>query len=259
MSFVRDGIDRVRVLVLPDGARDDGRGAAVLRSALVTWRSCQSAMLHQIYINGRRAGTTIDVEQRRLVIQSPFSRQSAVRVEVIAVEPAEAHVDFAGQLGQAIVSDGRVRLKLLRCQTLPAGATVNIYSDNGTGQIDYGVPLNPSPIAIWACAQDKAGFGMALFGSGDFGHDAAASIGFGKGVFGHAEFGLDADAIEWISPVLGAGRHRFGVKVSDGSGNESPANETDPITVVPAPKPAEGLDVAAFDSSVNQLTLRVTG
>jgi len=259
MSFVRDGIDCVRVLVLPDGTGDDGRGAAASRSALVTWRSCQSAMLHQAYINGRFAGTTVDVEQRRLVIQSPCSLQSAVRVEVVAVEPAEAHVDFAGQLGQSVVGDGRVRLTLLRSQALPAGATVNIYSDNGTGQIDYGEPLNPSPIVIWACAQDKAGFGMAQFGVGDFGYDAAASIGFGKGVFGHVEFGFDADAIEWTSPVLTAEKHRFGVKVSDGSGNESPASETDPITVVPAPKPAEGLDVAAFDPSVNQLTLRVTG
>jgi hypothetical protein len=259
MSFVRDGIDRVRVLVLPDGVADDGRGAAVSRSALVTWRSCHSAKLHQAYINGRFAGATVDVEQRRLVIQSPCSPESAVRVEVVAVESAEADIDFAGQLGQAVVNDGRVRLTLLRSQTLPAGATINIYRDNGTGEIDYTVPLNPSPIAVWPCTQDKAGFGMARFGAGDFGYDAAASIGFGSGVFGLAEFGLDADLIEWISPALPAGKYRFGTKVSDALGNESPVSETDPITVVPAPKPVEELDVATFDLPTSQLTLRVIG
>ena len=259
MSFVREGIDHVRVLVLPDGVADDGRGAAVSRSALVTWRSCHSTMLHQIYINGLFAGTTIDVEQRRLVIQSPCSLESAVHVEVVAVEPTEADVDFAGQLGRAVVNDGRVRLTLLRSQTLPSGAAVNIYSDNGTGQIDYEEAVNVSPIAIWPCAQDKAGFGMAQFGAGDFGYDAAASIGFGKGVFGYAEFGLDADLIGWISPALPAGRYRFGARVTDAPGNESPASETDPITVVPAPKPAEELAVATFDLLANQLTLKVIG
>jgi len=259
MSFVREGIDRVRALVLPDGVADDGRGAAVSRSALVTWRSCHSAMLHQVYVNGRFAGVTIDAEQRRLVIPSPCSLESAVRVEVVAVEPAEADVDFACQLGQRVVSDGRVRLTLLRSQTLPAEATVNIYSDNGTGQIDYEDALNVSPIAIWACARDKVGFGMTQFGAGDFGYDAAASMGFGKGVFGRAEFGLDADLIEWTSPALPAGEYRFGAKVSDARGNEGPASETDPITVVPAPKPAEDLGVASFDPLTNQLTLKVTG
>ncbi len=131
------------------------------------------------------------------------------------------------------------------------------YPDNGTGEIDYGGALNSSPIAVWPCAGDKAGFGMSRFGAGDFGYDAAASVGFGKGVFGRAEFGIDADVIEWIGPALSPGRYRFGAKVSDASGNESPASETDPITIMPAPQPAEKLDVLTFDPMANQLTLKV--
>jgi hypothetical protein len=257
MSFVCEGIDRVRVLMLPDGTADDGQGASVSRSTLVMWRSCHSAMLHQIYVNDRFAGVTVDVEQRRLVIPSPCSLESAVRVQVVAVEPAEADVDFAGQLEQVIVNDGRIRLTLLRSQSLPAAATVDIYSDNRTGEIDYGEALNSSPIAVWPCAEDKAGFGMAWFGASDFGYDAAASVGFGKGVFGRAEFGLDADVIEWISPALPAGRYRFGARISDASGDESSASETNPITVVPAPQPAEKLNVLTFDPMANQLTLKV--
>jgi len=259
MSFIRDGIDHVGVLVLPDGVAADGRGAAVSRSALVTWRSCHSAMLYQVYVNDRFAGVTDDVGQRRLVIQSPCSLESAVRVEVIAVEPAEADVNFAGQVGKAAVNDGRARLTLLRSQMLPVGATVNVYSDNGTGQIDYEEPLNISPITIWPCVQDKAGFGMAQFGAGDFGCDAAASVGFGKGAFSRAEFGLDADLIEWTSPALAAGRYQFAAKVFDASGNAGPASKADTITVMPAPKPVERLDVATFDPLKNQLTLKAIG
>jgi hypothetical protein len=80
---------------------------------------------------------------------------------------------------------------------------------------------------------------MSGFGVGDFGYDSAAAVGFGKGSFGHGQFGLDADTIEWISPLLMAGVYKFGVKVTDGAGNQSSASETEPITVMPAARPAE--------------------
>jgi len=259
MSFVRDGIENVRVLILPEGIRADGQHAAVFGAALVTWRSSQVGMFHQAYLNGRFAGATVDSEQRRLVVQAPGSFQSAVRVTVIAVEPMDAHVDFAKELEHAVVSSGRVRLTLLRSQTLPLGTTANIYGDNGTGQVDYTEPMNITPIPIWPCMQDKAGFGMAQLGMGDFGYDSAASIGFGKGALGHGQFGLDADAIEWISPMLPLGKYHFGVRITDASGNEGPAGETALITVVPAAQPAIELDVTAFDQQTNELTLRIVG
>ena len=93
-------------------------------------------MLHQVYLNGRFAGVTIDVEQRQLVVQSPGSFQSALRVEVVAVEPKDAHMDFADELDPPPAA-GRVRLSILRSQTLPPGAGINVYFDNGAGQIDY--------------------------------------------------------------------------------------------------------------------------
>jgi hypothetical protein len=148
-------------------------------------------------------------------------------------------------------------LTILRSQTLPAGATANVYFDHGAGPIDYTAPLNPVPIPVWACRQDKAGFGMAQFGTGDFGHDAAASVGFGQGRFGHGPFGLDADAIEWLSPPLPLGRYRFGIRITDARGNESPACETEAIPVVPVAKPATGLDIVSFAPQTHQLTLRI--
>ncbi len=257
MSLVRAGIENVRVFVLPDGVTAGGQCVAVSRAALVAWHSSLEGMCYQIYVNGRFAGGTVDTEQRQLVIHAPSSFQSAVRVEVVGVDPKDAHIDFAHRVQQPAASAGRVRLTILRSQSLPAAATANVYFDNGTGQIDYTAPLNPTPILIWPCPQDKAGFGTAQFGAGDFGYDAATSIGFGKGSFGHGQFGLEADTVEWISPALPLGRYRFGVRIADARGNESLANETEAIAVIPAAKPAAGLEAVTLDEQTNQLTLRV--
>ena len=257
MSFVRDGIESVRVFILPDGVAAGGQRAAVSRTALVTWHSSLEEMCHQVYVNGRFAGAALDAKQRQLVIHSPSSFQSAARIEVIAVEPKYAHVDHAPELEPPAAGSGRVRLAILRSQALPFQATANVYFDHGTGQVDYAEPLNPAPIPVWPCRQDKAGFGMAEFGVGDFGFDSAASVGFGRGSFGNGQFGLDADTVEWISPPLPLGRYRFGIRITDAHGNESPATETGTVTIVPAAKPAAGLEIAAFNTQTNQLTLRI--
>lgn len=257
MLFHHEGIENVRVFSLPDGIAADGSSAAFSGAALITWRSCNAGMLHQVYLNGWFAGVTIDVEQRQLVVQAPGSFQSALRVEVVAVEPKDAYVDLANELDppQAI---GRVRLSVLRSQSLPPGAGIDVYFDNGAGQIDYSKPLNAASIPVWPCLQDKAGSGRAQFGTSDFGYDSAASVGFGKGSFGNGQFGMDADTVEWISPPLPLGKYRFGVKVRDACGNESVARETDSIAVVPPPKPAAALSIVAFDRQTNQLRLRVS-
>ena len=257
MAIYRKGIEDVRVFSLPDGITADGSHAGISTTALVTWRSSHTERLHQVYLNGRLAGTTIDCRQRQLAVQAPTSFQSALCVEVVAVEASDAHVDHADELDPPSTT-GRVRLSLLRSQTLPIGAQANVYFDNGGEQIDYAQPLNALPIAIWSCLHDKAGFGMAQFGTGDFGYDSSASVGFGKGSFGNGQHGLDADTIEWISPPLPLGTYRLGVKVLDAYGNESAASEIEPIAVVPPAKPAAALSITAFDPQTNQLTLSVS-
>jgi hypothetical protein len=257
MSFARAGIENVRVLVLPDGVAADGRCAAVSRTALVTWHSSLAGRCHQVYLNGRLAGSTLDAEQRQLVVQAPSSFPSAVHVEVLGVEPQDAHLDFSDALDRPAAGSGRVRLTILRSQIGPMEATANIYCDRGTGQIDYTEPLNSVPVPLWPCRQDKAGLAMAQFGAGDFGYDSAAAVGFGKGSFGNGQFGLDADALEWISPPLPLGRYRFGITIVDAGGNESPASETTAIVVIPAAKPAARLEIATFNEQTHQLTLKI--
>lgn len=257
MPFSREAIEDVRAHPLPDAIAPDGQSVGISRSMLVKWRSALEDKHYQVYVNGRLAGTSVDTQQRQMVVQTPSSFEAAVRIEVVSVEPADAHVDSSAQLGPTSYLSTRVRLTLLRSQSLPTAGAFNVYGDAGTGLIDYETPLNETPVPIWPCPQDKAGFGLSCFGEDDFGWDATAAVGFGKGCFGSGQFGLDADAIEWTSPVLTEGAYRFGVKVVDAAGNASAPVETAPLTIVPPARPAAKLGISSFDPQTDQLTLSV--
>jgi hypothetical protein len=258
MESFHDGIDNVRACVLPDGIAANGRRVAVSHMALVTWRSCLEGLLYQVYVNGRFSGRTVDGAERRLVVPTPVCLESAVRIDVIAVRPRDADCDFGAELGEFRAGNARVKLTLLRSQSLPLEATMNVYGDGGSGAIDFAEPLNESPIPVWTCWQDKAGFGLARFGAGDFGYESAAAVGFGRGSFGNGLFGLDADVMEWISPILPPGIHRFAVKIVDASGVESSSSQTNPIAVVPPPTPASNLSILEFNERTGQLTLGIS-
>ena len=260
MGLISTGIEKVRAFELPAGIWADGECVETPRVALVKWSSKAnlSDKFYQVYVNGQYAGTTVDNQQRQMIVPIPTSLESAVRIEVFAVEPEEADINFSNELILPPINSGRVRISLLRSQKLPSDATAEVYFDNGTGEIDYDKPLSDSPIRIWPAWQDKAGFGMSRFGVDDFGYESAAAVGFGKGSFGHGQFGLDADTTEWISPPLVAGLYKFGVKIIDEAGNQSYASETEPITVIPAARPAEQVSISSFDKQTNQLVLSVS-
>jgi hypothetical protein len=257
MSLYSDGIDSIRVFDLPAGIQTDGRYVKQPYIALVKWQSTWSDKSHQVYVNGRYAGTTLDCQQRQLLVPVPTSPDNPIRIEVFAIDEEYADTDFSRELERPSVGSGRVTITLLRSQNLPMDATADIYFDDGTGQIDYDNPITDKPIRIWTARQDKAGFGMSRFGLSDFGWGSAAAIGFGKGSLGHGQFGLDADTIEWISPTLPSGTYKFGVKVRDASGKQSTGSETGPITVTPAARPVEGLSVSSFNKQTNQLVLKI--
>jgi hypothetical protein len=256
MALIKEGIEKVRAFELPGGIWGDGDSVAAPRQVLVEWNSCWGDKFYQVYVNGRYAGTTLDCDQRKMVVQTPISLESPVRIEVFATEACDASIDFSDEISQPAGQSGRVRINFLRRQDLPADSTAQIYFDNGGGEIDYDNPLTDRPIRIWPAWQDKAGFGMSRFGVGDFGYESAAAAGFGCGSFGRGLFGLDADTVEWVSPVLQAGKYKFAIKITDGRGNES-NSETGQITVAPAAKPAERLNVTSFDRQTNTLILGV--
>ena len=258
MALVGDGIDRVRAIELPGGVWANGKSVGAPRLALVKWHSCWSDRYHQVYVNGGYAGTTIDSQQREMVVRVPTSLETPVRIGVFAVEAGEADTDFSDEIDLSRGRTGRIRITFLRGQNLPINSTAHVYFDNGSGEIDYDRPLSERPIQIWPAWQDKAGFGMGGFGEGDFGYDSAAAVGFGKGSFGLGQFGLDADTFEWMSRPLPAGVYKFGVRICDDAGNQSVSAETGQITVIPAAKPAEEVEISSFDKENNELVLSIS-
>ncbi len=258
MSLINGGIEKLRAFELPFGIWADGVIAAEPRTVLVKWRSSWSDKFYQVYVNGQYAGSTLETGQREMIVQVPTSLEAPVRIEVFAVEAKGIYRDFSEEVEFLPADSGRVKISLLRSQNLPIDSAIQIYFDNGTGEIDYENSLTVLPIRVWPMWQDKAGFGMSRFGVSDFGYDSSAAVGFGKGVFGRGEFGLDADTIEWLSPSLQAGVYKFTVKVTDRAGNQSSGSETGSVTVVPAARPAERVSISSFDKQTNQLVLSVS-
>jgi len=256
MGLVSSGIDQVRAYALAEGVRADGRCVDEPLSVLVEWRSEHADKLHQIYVNGELAGVTKDAEQREIIAAIPSHINSATRIEVYAVEPSDACVDFSSEL-QSRQQAGRVKINWPRSMSLPFEGTAQIYSDGGTGEIDYENPASREDIQLWPSRQDKVGFGLGQFGEADFGYDGSAAIGFGKGLFGEGEFGFDADEVSWVSGELETGRHRFAVKVTDRFGQVGNARETGEITVIRTATPAEGLEVSSYDKDEDRLVLRI--
>lgn len=250
MKLISDRVDNVRVFELPFG------GQAMPAAALVRWWSNWEDKLFHVYINGRFAGATVEQRQRQLMVHVPCSFESSVRVDVFAVDKIYGYLDMSNELGICQEGSGRVKIKILRNQNLPVGATIQIYSNGGSGEIDYGLAINNEIIKVWDKWQDKGGLGLGKFGLGDFGFEASASIGFGRGSFGLGEYGIEAELLEWTSEPMAAGVYRFAAVVTDGEGNSSVA-ETEEITVIPSAKPAEVLSVSLFDIMAKELILKV--
>jgi hypothetical protein len=256
MALISSGIDRVRAFELPAGIWADGTSVRAPRIALVRWHSCWSDKFYQVYVNGQYGGVTVDTQQREMIVQTPTSLETAVRIEVFAVEAGEVEKDLSNEINLPYGRSGSVRMTFLRGQHLPVDSVVDIYFDNGTGEINYDNALTDCPIAVWPAWQDKAGFGMSRFGRCDFGYDGAAAVGLGKGSFGRGWFGFDADTFEWVSGPLQAGVYKFAVKITDRAGNKS-VIETSQVTVILAARPAEKLSISSFDKLTNQLVLSI--
>jgi len=259
MSLVSSGIDRVRAFALAAGVRAEGDAVDEPLSVLVTWRSGHEDKLHQVYVNGELSGVTTDLEQRSMVVPVRSCWSSAVRIEVFAVKASEAYVDFGGEL-QSWPQEGRVKLSWLRGMSLPFEGTAQVYSDGGSGQIDYDNPVAKEDIQLWPAWQEKCGFGLSQFGRSDFGFDGSAAVGFGRGFFGEGEFGFDADRICWESGELETGQHKFAVRVTDrfelvSDGEQS---ETGQVAVIRTAQPAENLEAVSYNKEQNKLVLCIS-
>ena len=256
MGLISSGIERVRAFALAAGIVASGRTVNEPVSVLIKWRSEHEDKLHQVYINGELSGVTADCQQRMIVGAIRSGLTSSARVEVDAVEPCERDIDFSDEL-DSFVQARRVEISWLRVLSLPFEGQSQVFSDGGSGQIDYESPVTKEGLRLWPGWQDKGGFGLSTFGLSDFGYDGSASVGFGRGYFGQGQFGFDADQIKWQSSELVTGRYKFGVKIMDRAGNSSTGTETETITMILAAQGAEELEAESYDKGQNKLILSV--
>ncbi len=250
MTVISEEISRVRAFALPAGVSCDGQANQLAGVVLVKWHSTYSDMLYQVYVNGKFAGVTIEPAGRELIVPIPLSQETAVRIEVFAVAPQFADVDFSDELDAGQIQAGRVRVKFPRTDNLPINGSVDYYLD--------GDRLNNRDVRIRPEFADKGGFGLSSFGMSDFGFEGSAAIGFGKGNFGFGWFGFGADMLCWQSGQLEAGNYKFSIKITDDLGNTTGEPiETETIMVIPPARPAERLMVESFDRQSGKLVLKV--
>jgi len=244
--ILSDGISNVRAFALPAGVGSDGQANQLTGAAIVKWRSTYDDMLHQVYVNGRFAGVTIDSTQRQIVVPLPLSQETAVRIEVFAVDLQNANTDFSETIGTDKVQSARIKIEFPK--TMDGNA--DIYCENEK--------QNKAAIKIKNDFSEKIGFGLSCFGKSDFGYDGSAAIGFGSGAFGMGWFGFDADMFCWQSEQLDAGTYKFNITITDSKGNQTQETiETETIIVIPPATPAETLAVESFDKQSGKLILIV--
>lgn len=225
-------ISKVRAFALTAGA------------AVVKWHSTSSDMLHQVYVNGRFAGATVEPMQRQLIVPILLSVKAAVRVEVFAIEPGYSDINYSGWQTQT----GRAKIEFPRTDNLPTGGNVDYYLENNR--------LSNRSIKIQPEFADKGGFGLSSFAMSDFGYDGSCAPGLGKGNFGFGWFGFDSDMLCWQSGQLEAARYKFDIKITDNLGNAVDEQiETEEMTIIPPATPAKKLKIKSFDKQSGKLIL----
>ena len=231
MGHTTEGITHIRLRPL---ALDviGGDPVAATGAVEVMWDSTQGSRWHQVYVNGRLAGVTPQIEDRRLVVSEPVGRggmQSTLLVEVIAVDATDRWTDFGDELSGLGQNRGpRVRLTWQGGLYLdPNLESFDVFADGRTGAVDYTAPLNESPIPAKPGGQSPWGFGCGGYGLGAYGQSAAR--------------------YEWTTDVLEPGTWRLAVVAVDAAGNRLATAAEIETDLSPPARPPENFRVASHD------------
>jgi hypothetical protein len=240
--ILSEGINKVRAFAIPGGVCQNGKSNDLQGFVLVKWDSPYKDKRHQVYVNGKFSGVTTENSQRVIVAPLPVSTETAVLIEVFAVESQNANTDFSEAFTNK-QTQGRVKIE---------------FSKTMDGNVDFYIGDEKQNKESVKIQSGKNGFGWGGFGNHDFGFDYSSLPGFGKGNFGQGRFGLDAELLEWQSKQLESGIYKFKIKMTDEKGNEpEDAIETEVKTIIKPAKPAEKIIVDFFDKQNNKLFLKI--
>ncbi|MBN1765249.1 MAG: hypothetical protein JW860_08335 [Sedimentisphaerales bacterium] len=254
MSSDRFHIEKVRAEPFSAGMLKGGRAAPVAGLVLVSWQSRETDIFFQVYVDGRRAGTTSHPRQRYLLVDCEAGHTAAI--EVVAVDVSEFHIDHAKFLNGFSPNNGAYAIiSFPRLMEYPRGSSVRIFGAGGGGPIDYSEPL--AQIEVWDSLSKKWGWGLDTFGGGDFGYSGTGAIGWGKGSFGEGGFGFDAEVLTFRAGAKEAGTYRFAVRMVDRYGHFN-EEQDEILTVYVDPLPAAPeVAIEGYDEEEDRLVLRI--
>ena len=247
-------VELVRVSGWPMGMKADGEPVGLPGLALVSWKHPPTERVFQVYVNGALAAVSESSEPRRLLVAVDPTTQAVI--EVLAVDAVVRNNDFSNQLSGFNSQDGsRVQLVWQRQANDELDSIAVIFSDNGSGVIDYIAPL--AQVALWDERAEKWGFGLGGFGNEVFGYSDSGGVGFGEGCFGEGEFGFDVKRLTYTTEPLALGAYKFGLRVKDGAGHVNEA-ETVAFEVFVDPLPLPGqLAIGSYDDVNDRLVLNI--
>ena len=239
MAYTTEGITHVRMRPLALDVVPGG--VAILPGAVeVTWDSTQNLRWHQVYVNGRLAGVTAALDDRRLIVSGPVGRDGpggVLLAEVLAVDVADRWKDFSSELDGFGEGGGtEVLLTWQAGQYLdPNLESFDIFSDDRTGTVNYTAPINELPIPAKPGGQLLWGYGCGGYGVGGYGQAAAQ--------------------YEWTTDVLEPGMWRFAVVAVDAAGNCLATAAEVAVNVTPVARPPSNFRMTAYDAQTRTATL----
>ncbi|MDK1031347.1 MAG: hypothetical protein QGD94_05020 [Planctomycetia bacterium] len=239
MGFTADGITNVRSQPLLLGRTTEGTDITDAGFAEVRWESTQTTLYHQVYVDGRLAVVTEAPGVASATV--PVAADGPSLIEVIAVDSEDRWTDFSGSLtGFTDEVAARVKIQWSGGTYLdPAIDHFDVFSNGGSGDVDFQVPLNPLPVSAYAGGRTLSGFG--------------------RGGFGRGGFGRSAMRFAWTTDKLTPGTHKFAVLGVDAAGNRL-ANTLQEVEleVAPPPRPPTDFAVSSYDQTDKQATLSWT-
>ncbi len=238
--FTTDNIDCLRSIKL-----DAPRGWKI------TFRSGNTGLHHQLYVNGCLSDFTDTPEQRRFLLPADSGPRE---IAITAVDAICRGVDMSDRLPATLNSPGWVYSTLvIRSIRHHIGERVSLHTDHATGQLDAHALMVRE---IWPACMPRWAWGESPFGDDGFGYGGIGAPGLGKGAFGAGSFGMDADIIPMKAVLKDEGDHQIVLRTIAQDGRSTDA-ETRNFTAAPPPEPPASLTATQYNAETHTLTLEI--
>jgi hypothetical protein len=203
----------------------------------VVFTSSAVGMQHQVYVDGRLAGSTLSTADRSVIVAAPQTAASVI--EVAAVDPGDRLTDFSASLAGFSATQGAC-VELVWAGGSYLGSDLDHFDVYGgpVGAIDYSRPLNAEPLG-------KIG-------------DCPYFEGFGHGGFGRGGWGRSAMTFTFITAKHFNGTYSFEIRSVDTAGNAAPGPQVT-VQVQGLPRPPSALKIASYNTGTQAASLAWAG